>query len=57
MDWGTLHWEVQMIYEKPEVFDFGSIAEHTYLRGLGDLTNCFAGGSGDKPDRFWGSSN
>lgn len=46
-----------MIYEKPEVFDFGSIAEHTYLRGLGDLTNCFAGGSGDKPDRFWGSSN
>lgn len=25
-----LHWEVQMTYEKPEVRDFGPIADNTY---------------------------
>lgn len=34
-----------MTYEKPEVVDFGSIAEHTYWGG--DFwTKCFPGGSG-----------
>jgi hypothetical protein len=28
--WGTLLGEVWMIYEKPEVRDFGAIADHTY---------------------------
>ena len=35
-----------MTYEKPEVRDFGSIAEHTYT-GDWDWTKCFPGGSGD----------
>ena len=43
--WGLLHWEVPMTYEKPEVRDFGSIAEHTY--GFFRFwLNCDPGGSG-----------
>jgi hypothetical protein len=33
-----------MSYEKPEVRDFGSIAEHTYWGG-GFWKDCFNGGS------------
>ncbi|MDH3261531.1 MAG: hypothetical protein OEM84_11245 [Acidimicrobiia bacterium] len=39
-----------MTYEKPEVRDFGSIAEHTYWRQFGDLT--WSGCSG-KDDQQW----
>lgn len=35
-----------MTYEKPEVRDFGSIAEHTYWGGH-FLSNCFPGASGE----------
>ena len=33
-----------MTYEKPEIRDLGSIAEHTYFE---DVLACFNGGSGD----------
>ena len=36
-----------MTYEKPEVLDFGSIAEHTYSYGwFSDWFDCDPGGSG-----------
>jgi hypothetical protein len=46
-----------MTYEKPEVRDFGSIAEHTY-GGYHFLKDCFGGGSGpnDVVWTFHGSS-
>lgn len=46
--WGLLHWEVPMTYEKPEVRDFGSIAEHTYnsYGWFSDWFDCDPGGSG-----------
>jgi hypothetical protein len=34
-----------MTYEKPEVRDFGSIAEHTY-GAFSFIKDCFPGGSG-----------
>ncbi|MGZ5384121.1 MAG: hypothetical protein ACXW15_04875 [Acidimicrobiia bacterium] len=44
-----------MTYEKPEVRDFGSIAEHTY--GVFHfIKDCFPGGSGyqfNGPRRGW----
>lgn len=35
-----------MTYEKPEVRDFGSIAEHTY-GAFSFIRECFPGGSGN----------
>ena len=44
-----------MTYEKPEVSDFGSIAEHTY-GGFTFWRDCDPGGSGPSYGSFWGSS-
>jgi hypothetical protein len=47
-----------MTYEKPEVVDFGSIADHTY-GAFHFIRDCFQGGSGQNHEwngNFNGSS-
>ncbi|MGZ5384122.1 MAG: hypothetical protein ACXW15_04880 [Acidimicrobiia bacterium] len=41
-----------MKYEKPEIVDFGSIAQHTYNGGRDHFFSwfkCWGGASGDRP--------
>ena len=47
-----------MTYEKPEVIDFGSIAEHTYWGGghWRKFWDCDPGGSGDQVHVYRGDS-
>ncbi len=46
-----------MTYEKPEVRDFGSIAEHTYGGFYGFIKDCFPGGSGNNYGGYSGRSD